>query len=89
LHLNNFKVCSTQEITASRRGNRRKNQTHEEIMLKFKKEHIIYAAGMTAAFITLDVLGVSHVDKLAISALFGILAPLYFPRIAARVFSRA
>lgn len=57
-------------------------------MSKFKTEHIIYVAVMAGAFIALDLLGVSHGDKLALSALFGTLAPLYFPRLTARVLNQ-
>lgn len=57
-------------------------------MFKFKTEHKVYVAVMAAAFAVLDMLGVSHGDKLALSALFGATAPLYFPRITARLLSQ-
>jgi hypothetical protein len=53
--------------------------------MKLKTGKTAYVGLMALAFVALDLAGVSHLDKLALSALFGALAPLYAPRLSARL----
>jgi len=48
-------------------------------MMKLNKAQKIYIAGMASLFVALDIAGVSHTDKLAVSLLIGAVAPLFVP----------
>ena len=54
--------------------------------MKFNKEQKIYVAGMAALYVVLDLAGVSHLDKFALSLLIGAVAPLFVPGFTARLF---
>ncbi len=54
-------------------------------MFKFIKEHKAYVATMATLFVVLDLLGVSHGDKLALSVLVGVLGPIFAPRLTSRL----
>lgn len=58
-------------------------------MMKPNKEQKIYIASMAVLYIVLDLAGVSHGDKLALSLLIGAVAPLFFPRFSSKLLSHA
>lgn len=57
-------------------------------MLKLKPRHLAYIAAMAAVYGALELAGVSDGDKFALSAIFGAVAPLCFPKLSERLFSR-
>jgi hypothetical protein len=57
-------------------------------MFKFSKERLLYVATMLGLFTVLDLCGVSHGDKLALSVLVGVLGPLYAPRLSAKLLNQ-
>jgi hypothetical protein len=54
-------------------------------MMKPNKEQKIYIASMAVLYVVLDLAGVSHGDKLALSLLIGAVAPLFVPGFTARL----
>jgi hypothetical protein len=54
-------------------------------MMKLNKAQKIYTASMAGLFVALDLAGVSHGDKLALSLLIGAVAPLFLPRFASQL----
>jgi anti-anti-sigma regulatory factor len=58
-------------------------------MMTTNKEQKIYIAGMATLYVVLDLAGVSHWDKFALSLLLGAVAPLFFPRFTAKLLKPA
>lgn len=56
--------------------------------MKMNKEQKIYIASMAVLYVVLDLAGVSHGDKFALSLLIGAVAPQFFPGFTSRLMSR-
>lgn len=54
-------------------------------MMKLNKAQKTYIAAMAGLFVALDVAGVSHGDKLALSVIIGAVVPLFLPRFTAQL----